>query len=614
MTSIHSSSLATSKQLAAALRWGMPDAAWERLTQRVAPLRGVGRTTKLKSGTDDARPGHASAEHWLSNPGMPLTSREAAAELLAWATLAAATDHALETNVRAGIFQRLAAWLDAGTGDATFDPVTDLWWNVELPLLRSLLERAVRNAGQPDEADPANLADPVNPVDPANLAARADEAAAAALERSWPTWMDAEGVPHAAVLDDLWLLLASWTRCLAHRERLSREPWSDNLSEQYDRFVQQLCRLTRADGAALFAERNASQPSSDLLAAAFARAPHEETRITARFAGLLGSASKASGNAAGRGKAAAAAAAVELDLHGVPLLPCYAEGTGLAVTRSDWSATALQVAVAFDGHQSLCSVAAGRQTWISGEWASRLAINDRTLSVTAPWREVLWFSDDEVDYWEWELYFEDDWRVQRQMLMYRGAKWCLLADAVLGEQSASIDYESSWQIAATATFQPASDSHEGRLESRQARAVVLPLALPEWRAEASPGTLGAQDGRLALRLRREGQAVYAPLFVMADRQLGRQPFTWRRLTVAESLKIVTLDMAAGYRVQFGRKQWTFYRALGAEANRTLLGQNVSSNFLACEFQADGLARPLVRIEASNGGRIGPDAAPRADHL
>jgi hypothetical protein len=100
---------------------------------------------------------------------------------------------------------------------------------------------------------------------------------------------------------------------------------------------------------------------------------------------------------------------------------------------------------------------------------------------------------------------------------------------------------------------------------------------------------------------------------MADRQLGRQPFTWRRLTVAESLKIVSLDLAAGYRVQFGRKQWTFYRALGAEANRTLLGQNVSSNFLASELQADGLTRPLVRIEASNGGRIGPDAAPRADH-
>lgn len=662
MISTTTNSLATSQELAAALRWGLSDADWARLEQRVGPLRAAvrpARGQKARQTADDDRPGPSSAEHWIDNPGRPLTCRDAAAELLAWTTLATATDHAansaantaassttdgpLNARTRAALLERLAGWLADRQGDApahrggpahriaaaheeplasadppALDPVAEFWWTVELPLVHCLLERAVleptvgepRASGQMgiDRGERATRADKAVRAEQAARAELADRSAAAALERSWPSWMDAEGVPHASILSDIWLLLASWTRCLSHRERLALGPWSDNLTEQYDRFMQQLCRLARTDGTALFPERAASQPSRELLAAALAWVPHEETRATARFAGLISGSSPAG---AAVGKAAVGKAAVELP--GMPLLPCYAEGTGLAVMRSDWTTSALQVATAFDNDRAYCSIAAGRHAWISGEWQARLAINGRPLAVTAPWREILWFSDDEVDYWEWELYLEDDWRLQRQVLLYRNAKWCLLADAVLGEEPASIDYHGAWRLAENAAFQPATDSHEGRLEASQARAVVLPLALPEWRAEASPGTLAAADGQLELRLRRQGQALFAPLFVLADRQLTRQPFTWRRLTVAESLRIVSVDMAAGYRVQFGRKHWTFYRALGAEANRTLLGQNVSSNFLACEFQPDGLARPLVRIEASNGGRIGPDAAPRADH-
>jgi hypothetical protein len=595
-------SSASSKQLVAALRWGMSDADWAQLTRTIEPLRPAARTAKGRGRAADGGDPQACVEHWLHNPGTPLVSRPDAAALLAWVTLAGASDCPWAASVRSDLRERLDAWTDTFTDD----PVMDLWWNVELPLLRGVLDHALGGDG-------LRRGDDIRQIHDQARSTEADHAASAALERSWPMWMDAEGVPHATVLDDIWLLLASWTRCFAHRERLSLDAWSDNLIEQFDRFVQQLCRLVRTDGAPLFPERNGSLPSPELLEAAFERVPHEETRATARLAGLLSSTPKGGGNSGGRGKSASRDPVEPPELPGLPLLPCYAEGTGLAVMRGDWTSAALQVAASFVHHQSSCSIVAGRQTWISGEWESRLAINGRPLSATAPWREVLWFSDDEVDYWEWELYLEDDWRVQRQLLLYRPAKWCLLADAILGEQPAHIDYHGSWQLAANAAFQPAADSHEGRLETRQGRAIVLPLALPEWRAEASSGTLAANDGRLTMRLQRDGQALYAPLFVMADPRLGRQPFTWRRLTVAESLKIVTLDMAAGYRVQFGRKQWTFYRALGAEANRTLLGQNVSSNFLACELQTDGLARPLVRIEASSGGRIGPDAAPRADH-
>lgn len=76
------------------------------------------------------------------------------------------------------------------------------------------------------------------------------------------------------------------------------------------------------------------------------------------------------------------------------------------------------------------------------------------------------------------------------------------------------------------------------------------------------------------------------------------PVTWRQLTVAEDRLIVPRDVAVGYRVQIGRAQWLFYRSLAECGNRTLLGQNLVSEFLAARFGRNGIAEPLMEIEAT----------------
>ena len=48
---------------------------------------------------------------------------------------------------------------------------------------------------------------------------------------------------------------------------------------------------------------------------------------------------------------------------------------------------------------------------------------------------------------------------------------------------------------------------------------------------------------------------------------------------------VSGDVAVGYRVEIGAKQWLIYRSLDPTANRSILGQD-----LICEFHVSRLLR------------------------
>ena len=69
-----------------------------------------------------------------------------------------------------------------------------------------------------------------------------------------------------------------------------------------------------------------------------------------------------------------------------------------------------------------------------------------------------------------------------------------------------------------------------------------------------------------------------------------------RLGYPVALKIVSPEVAAGYRVQYGEFQWLFYRALESIAPRTLLGQHLNFEFYAARFLPDGGTEDLLALE------------------
>ena len=66
-------------------------------------------------------------------------------------------------------------------------------------------------------------------------------------------------------------------------------------------------------------------------------------------------------------------------------------------------------------------------------------------------------------------------------------------------------------------------------------------------------------------------------------------------TVAESLQTVGRDIAVGYRIQIGKEQWLIYRSLCASSNRTVLGQNYSTEFVVARFRPNGIAEKMLRF-------------------
>jgi hypothetical protein len=218
------------------------------------------------------------------------------------------------------------------------------------------------------------------------------------------------------------------------------------------------------------------------------------------------------------------------------------------------------------------------------------------LKPVGGWEEVCWVSDPDCDYLELEIDFSGGFRVQRQMLLAREDKLLFLADAVLGGAARELTYAGRLPLCRRLSPSAAAETREVLLESDNAQALILPLALPEWRADRRVGTLNLNSGALELQQTGASPRLFAPLWIDLSRRRSRDSFTWRQLTVAEQRQNLTSDIAAGYRVQFRRRQWLIYRSLTPVASRTVLGQNLSSEFFLGCFDRSGETETIAEIE------------------
>jgi hypothetical protein len=124
----------------------------------------------------------------------------------------------------------------------------------------------------------------------------------------------------------------------------------------------------------------------------------------------------------------------------------------------------------------------------------------------------------------------------------------------------------------------------------------MPIALPEWRQGTENGTLAMMEEGLRWEQSATAPALLAPLFIDLDPRRFTKPLTWRQLTVAEELEILPPHVVAAFRVQVGKKHWLFYRSLAKQGNRTVLGHNLCSEFLAARVSRKGEIESLLEIE------------------
>jgi hypothetical protein len=390
--------------------------------------------------------------------------------------------------------------------------------------------------------------------------------------------IDGEGLPSSQILDVFRPLMACWTRCRILGQEMDKACSSAKAGYQYEWAIRAALRLSRPDGSQVFSSVNGQQDHSELIAAALGCGGDEDDEVIASLA--------LPGRTPPKG----------LDTDLLPSPADHSAWASVAVLQPGWGRNEPKLATSYKGTDFRIELSQQKELLLAGTWTPEVRLDGKVLPIESAWQELCWVSDDDVDYLELEIQLGRGARIQRHIAMAREDRFLFLADAIFDCPTGTIDYCGRFSLAEEAGLAPAEETNEAFLMGQKAAALALPLALPEWRVEESPGQFTATSEAVELRLSGPGGALFAPLFLDLKSPRMTRPLTWRRLTVAESLEIVSPDVAVGYRVMVGKSQWLIYRSLTPATNRTLLGHNLATEMLIARFDKKGEVEPLIEIE------------------
>ena len=392
------------------------------------------------------------------------------------------------------------------------------------------------------------------------------------FERMMDAMLDGEGMPHASYLECIQLMLASCTRTLTVDGLLKKGRIAKAARLQFDWLCRQTLRMARPNGSLMF-RANEDSPHFDALMKSALAITEDDSDIAA-WKSLRSKRKSTQGDE-------------------LPAASEHSEWSEIATMRTNWSPNAARMAVVFSERELRTEFSVGDQIFFMGKCNPKVTVDGHELNVASDWEEVCWESDEDMDYIELDAKLDNNWRIQRQLLLARKDSFAFVADAIIGSATAEIRYQNPLPLLSGVTLDSSGENSEAMLLGEKPLGTVCPLSLSEWKTPGGKSRLREDPARLELHQR--GRGLYAPLFIDFDPNRRNKALTWRSLTVAENLQTVVSDVAVAYRVQIGKKQWVIYRSLAKSANRTFLGLNLTSEFLVARFQSDGEIEPLVDV-------------------
>lgn len=501
---------------------------------------------------------------FLDSSLTPDAALDQVAHSLAWAYLLPLA--AKQSPATAGLLvERLLDAVDlALPSNATGDALIQLLLKVELPLLLANVA--------PDSKTATSLR----------------KGAIGAESRISNAYLDPLGLPTQTLS-----AIRPWLATLMRGHELARttdSPFSDTAKDRLERLARHALRLSRPDGGSVLQNGKGSASDREFLTAVVM-----STTSAGPIAAL----------ALGKG------AVEKKPIKGMQPAPLYSVKSSLAVLRTNWAAPQVQATFDFTGSQPWLDVSAGNQSLLHGVWESSIRVNDAELAPLGPWTEVCWHSDADCDYIEIEQKLSGGWLLQRHLMLVRRDECVLLADSLLDEtkrtpeefmataaEAPRLEYCARLPIAPEISFAPQLQSREGHLQQgRKPLALVLPIALPEWRKQPAAGELTAANGKLEHRLRAQARNLFAPVWLdLNPKRFKKAQCTWRQLTIGEHLHVQPREVAVGYRVQIHYSQWLLYRSLAWRGNRTVLGKNYATDFACCRFQPNGETQDILEVQ------------------
>ncbi len=448
--------------------------------------------------------------------------------------------------------------------------------------------------------------------------------AVAVMEETLDVLLDGAGMVQAKNLGVSRVLLASWTRMkwldwelssLGENNALPREEstiFSQAVNHQYEWVSRCAIHLTRPDGTLMFSPEGAKTGAWEpglFTAVRVMDADADNQFVLAPLA------------LPGYPKYAVEAAEKEP----VPESVNISEWSAVAVMRGAWDREESVSALTWEKPVPRVELGNLGTTLISGDWDYEIKWNGKPLVAADTWDMVCHEDSDDVGYVELEMLLTDGFRFQRSVALAKREGFVLLADAVLPPEEfmeASEAFMEPWLPAASTPPEPKklrknqgleytarlpifpgvkagenADSFEMSLYTpREIKALVLPLALPEWRHQVGKTEgLMCKNGMLEYRCHSPREAIFAPLFFDLYDERLHSSLTWRRLTVAQKLQKVPAYIASGTRVMVADSQWLIYRSLAPAANRSLLGHNLTSENFIGTFDEEGNVDAILEI-------------------
>jgi hypothetical protein len=269
-----------------------------------------------------------------------------------------------------------------------------------------------------------------------------------------------------------------------------------------------------------------------------------------------------------------------------------------AILRTGWDRDGVRVSLDYRHAVPRLEIAVSDRLLVEGPWQWEAWADGRALEAEGAWTVSCFESDRKAAFLEIVAPLTGGRQFERQIVVVRQERIVLLADAITcpGQSlPADVRYRGVVPLAASLDVNASEETREVCVSDMAMRFMALPLALPEWR---TAGRVGLEASASGLVLDQEGRGgrLYAPLWLDCDASRIGEPLTWRQLTVADTRINLPRHQAAGFRVQTGTEQWLLYRALDVARNRTLLGCNVSCEFLLGRVKKSGEVSRTLEIQ------------------
>ncbi len=375
-------------------------------------------------------------------------------------------------------------------------------------------------------------------------------------------------------------LIATWARSLAMIDKLKLKP-GDDARLQLEWLVRVSVAVLRPDRTFAGSGYDSLPASREMIDAVVGMSPDKfDRRVVARC--LLGDKRK---------------------LDGIPEESSISEWAMAGAMQTHWKPKPGKCALSW-GERNCWMEISSQISLIGGDCTPCVSLGDRQLSVIRDVEVVCREHNESGDYLELSFELESNVRLDRQIFLARD-NFLFLGDTIVkldtrtvdeGSNTETLSYQCDFPLAPGVECLPETETREIYLKDRQIRSLVLPLALPEWKAARSQHAIVCDNGVMTLSQTAPTTGMFAGLFIDLSQKRSLKPRTWRPLTVAESLSEVSSDVAVAFRVRVGKQQWVFYKSIQPNSNRSFIGYNFADGFLAGRFLEDGIIESMIETE------------------